>query len=102
MNDLSELRRYEPSAKILLLETYANKLITEVSIEPSKSVVLVFGAEDYGIPPNEAEKLGEREELLIPVAVEGMSYNVVASIVMALYEVKLRAKNLESCEGKRS
>ncbi len=76
---------------ILVLETYAKKLISECVKElcNKDSIVVLLGAEDYGIPLEEIAKLPSDRVVLcrIPMSVSGASYNVVSSFVMLLYEL---------------
>lgn len=75
----------------IVLETYGDRLLHETPL-PAERVALVVGAEDYGIPREEAAKLPEPKVYArIPSAVYGMSYNVATTVAMALYEVKRRA-----------
>ncbi|KSW11972.1 hypothetical protein CF15_04045 [Pyrodictium occultum] len=79
-------------ANYIVLETYGNKYLHEVKME-GDSIVLVIGAEDYGIPPSLLEALKRPVTVAkIPTAVQGMSYNVAASLAMALYEVYRRLR----------
>lgn len=89
VDDPSEVRGLPEGTVFLVLETYALRYMNEVEI-PEK-VALVVGAEDYGIPEKEAAKLpGKVVTAKIPVAVMGMSYNVVVTVSMAVYEIKRR------------
>ena len=85
------LRELPRDALYIVLETYGRRLLNELEISKDKQIVMVLGAEDYGIPLDVAEKLpGERVYVKIPVTVLGSSYNVVSSLVMALYEIYRR------------
>jgi tRNA (cytidine/uridine-2'-O-)-methyltransferase len=101
LSNLAELKSYEPKAEYIVLETYGDKLITELSVSCGRDIVLIVGAEDYGIPPESLSVLDNYTVYLIPVAVEGMSYNVVTSIIMAIYEIfnACRTSNLKGGEG---
>lgn len=75
----------------LLLETYGFRYLDEVELDCGRGcIALILGAEDYGFPRHLAEALGVDEVARIPMAVEGMSYNVASSAVMGLYEVYSR------------
>ena len=75
----------------VLLETYGFRYLDEVGLDcEAGCVALLLGAEDYGMPRHVAEALGVDEVARIPMAVEGMSYNVASSAVMGLYEVFAR------------
>lgn len=93
LNSLEEIVDREPDSLFIVLETYGTKYITEIEIHGLSSIVLIIGAEDYGIPISEASKLPRSIIARLPVSVEGMSYNVVSSLVMALYELKRRARD---------
>jgi len=98
VESLSELAQFIPSnAKILVLETYASRLLNETRICSIQDVCfIVVGAEDYGVPREVLDRLpGDKFLVKIPVAVEGSSYNVVASLVMALYQVSSWMKQRE-------
>ena len=74
-----------------MLETYADKhldAIEEVLKDYTSRLVILVGAEDYGIPLNEIKKLPHPRHIVrIPVSVQGTSYNVVVATVIALYEI---------------
>jgi tRNA (cytidine/uridine-2'-O-)-methyltransferase len=76
----------------LVLETYGKRYITDISFENEDCIALVLGAEDYGIPPSMLDSLPRHLVAKIPVAVQGMSYNVVVSAAIALYELERKAK----------
>jgi tRNA (cytidine/uridine-2'-O-)-methyltransferase len=85
------LRGLPRDALYIVLETYGRRLLNELEVSKDKQVVVVLGAEDYGIPLDVAERLpGKKVYVKIPVAVSGSSYNVVSSLVMALYEIHRR------------
>ncbi|ABM80721.1 TrmH family RNA methyltransferase [Hyperthermus butylicus] len=87
VDSVEEVVKLASADKYIVLEVYGDKLLSEV--EPAEKTALIIGAEDYGIPRTVLEKIPEpRDLVVIPVGVEGMSYNVVASLVMALYELK--------------
>ncbi|BEP17083.1 hypothetical protein PYJP_04350 [Pyrofollis japonicus] len=90
VNDIKEVVEKENSSVFLVIETYATTYVTEVEIDPNQRLIIVIGAEDYGLPVQELAKIGNYKLAKIPVAVEGMSYNVVSSLVMTLYELKRR------------
>jgi tRNA (cytidine/uridine-2'-O-)-methyltransferase len=94
IDSLGRLSELERGSEFIVLETYGDKLITELRPHCG-DVVLIVGAEDYGVPMEALSGLESYSTYLIPVAVEGMSYNVVTSIVMAAYEV-LRGR-IEVC-----
>jgi tRNA (cytidine/uridine-2'-O-)-methyltransferase len=90
VDDIREVVERESNSIFLIIETYATTYINEVEIDPSQRLVIVIGAEDYGLPVQELSKIGSYKLVKIPVAVEGMSYNVVSSLVMTLYELRRR------------
>ena len=100
IGSLSELKALEKDAEFIVLETYGDRLITELSLE-CRDVVVIVGAEDYGVPVEALSGLDSYSTYLIPVAVEGMSYNVVTSIVMAVYEILRSWREACSEGGKR-
>ena len=67
--------------RFLFFETYGNKYIWDINLKDFD--IFVFGAEDYGIPLNEIEKVKNKEIVKIPTKVYG-SYNVVSSFVIFL------------------
>ncbi len=71
--------------RVVVLETYGERLVVE-GLPCGGCLAVVVGAEDFGVPRGLADELGA-EVYQIPVAAEGMSYNVVSSLVMALYEL---------------
>jgi len=89
-----ELRGLLGGCRVVVLETYGDRLVTD-GLPCGGCVAVVVGAEDYGVPRELAAGLGA-DVYLIPVAVEGMSYNVVSSLVMALYEL---ARSCKSGDG---
>ncbi len=93
LSSLDEVINYEPKSFFIVLETYGTKYLNEIEVQPDRDVVLVVGAEDYGIPVNEAAKLPHSIVARLPTSVEGMSYNVVSSLVMAIYELKRRQES---------
>ncbi len=88
----------EGSALVLVLETYGVH-VDELDVGPVDSLVIVVGAEDYGVPQREVERLKavghEVKVVRLPMSVPGASYNVVASLVMLLYELKRKGLNLK-------
>lgn len=88
IGSIDEVTRYEPDSFYIVLETYGIRYLSEVRIPYDRNVVLIIGAEDYGVPRDELSTLPHHVVAKLPVSVEGMSYNVVASLVMALYELK--------------
>ncbi len=88
LSSLEKITNYEPNSLFIVLETYGTRYLNEIEVQPSQDVVLVIGAEDYGLPLNEAAKLPHSVVARLPTNVEGMSYNVVSSLVMAIYELK--------------
>ncbi len=77
----------------LLLETYGFQYLHEARVDCSaECVALILGAEDYGVPRHVADVLEPHAVARIPMAVEGMSYNVAASATMGLYEVVHRCR----------
>ncbi len=76
----------------LVLETYGDRFLSELPDEVFLGeTCLVVGAEDFGFPESEVSKLPRAYVAKIPVGVQGASYNVVSSLVMALEEARLRA-----------
>jgi len=73
--------------RFIFIETYGTKYLHEVDLK--KDDVFVLGAEDYGIPYYEIEKVKNKEIVKIPVKKPG-SYNVVSSFVMLLTELKIK------------
>ncbi|MET1128047.1 MAG: TrmH family RNA methyltransferase [Thermoproteota archaeon] len=81
----------------VILETYGEMDLRDLCKRLLDSgmhggVAVYIGAEDYGIPPQTVSKVRERfgsraYTVRIPVAVAGMSYNVVVSLSIALYEI---------------
>ncbi|MEM5820803.1 MAG: TrmH family RNA methyltransferase [Candidatus Aenigmatarchaeota archaeon] len=67
--------------KFLILETFGNKLIFDIDLKDFDFIVL--GAEDFGIPMNEIEKIKNKEVVKIPTKAIG-SYNVVSSLIIFL------------------
>ncbi len=83
----------------VVLETYGYTCVDELVFPHGvESVALVVGAEDYGLPLRELEKLpGDRTVVAkIPVGVEGSSYNAVFSMAVGIHYV------LEALEGERA
>ncbi|BES82033.1 TrmH family RNA methyltransferase [Pyrodictium abyssi] len=73
-----------------VLETYGDRYLHEIEIDGDK-VAVIIGAEDYGVPRHVLDSLEKPIVVAkIPTAVQGMSYNVAASLAMALYEVVRR------------
>ena len=92
ISDLAETGRYLDKAVFLVLETYGVRYLHEVELD-SECIVIVVGAEDYGVPRDELGKLpGPYVIARIPVAVQGMSYNVVMSAAIAIYELERRLR----------
>lgn len=80
----------------VLVETYGFSYLDEAPIDCSAACIALFlGAEDYGIPRHVADLLEPHVVARIPMAVEGMSYNVASSAVMALYEVVSRCRRVD-------
>ncbi len=94
LEDIEELRDHvQPEDMILVLETYGLRYLHETDLASAKRLWIVVGAEDYGIPPDEAARLpGRRVVAKIPIAVQGMSYNVVVSLSIAVYEAERQAR----------
>jgi len=67
--------------KFLFFETYGDKLLYDVNLKEFD--IFVFGAEDYGIPIYETEKVKNKEIVKIPIKMPE-SYNVVSSVVISL------------------
>ncbi len=80
------LKEYS-NKKFYFIETYGNKFLYEAELD--KNGIYVFGAEDYGIPYHEIEKVKDKEVIKIPVKKPG-SYNVTSTVVMLLTELKCR------------
>jgi|GEM_PF-3286833 len=80
------------NALYVVLETYGLSYVHELELGADvECVVLVVGAEDYGIPEEVVGELpGEKIIAKIPVSVQGMSYNVVVSTAIGLYELEKR------------
>ena len=92
ISDLAEIGRYLDRAGFLVLETYGVRYLHEVELS-GECIVIVVGAEDYGVPKDELGKLpGSYVIARIPVAVQGMSYNVVMSAAIAIYELERRVR----------
>ena len=80
----------------VLVETYGFRYIDEAPIDcDAECIALILGAEDYGVPRHIADMLEPHVVARIPMAVEGMSYNVASSAVMALYEVIARCRSVD-------
>ena len=77
----------------VLLETYGFEHLDDVNLECSKCVAIIVGAEDYGVPPTVGEKFLPDAIARVPMAVEGMSYNVVSTVVMALTEIVYKCRS---------
>ncbi len=93
-----------PWTYYVVLETYGDKCIDEITIPSDyEEVVVIIGAEDYGLPLNELEKIpaSRRAVARIPLAVEGASLNVVASLAIGLHYV-VEALEGEAAEAVRS
>jgi len=77
----------------IVLETYSNRYLSELPDDILKSdLCLVVGAEDIGFPESEISKLPPNTYVAkIPMGIQGMSYNVVSSLVMAIEEITLRS-----------
>lgn len=82
----------------IVLETYGSVRVDRLTgYCRHTGCVMVVGAEDYGIPLEEAEKLpGKRIYARLPAAVWGMSYNVASAVAMAVYELFVRKPTGES------
>ncbi len=98
---LEEAREELRGCYRLLLETYGFNYLHEAPIDcDAPCIALILGAEDYGVPRHVADVLEPSVVARIPMAVEGMSYNVAASATMALYEVYSRCgERLKRDEG---
>jgi len=72
---------YKGDKRFLFFETYGDRLIYDVNLKDFD--IFVFGAEDYGIPLYEIEKVKNKEIVKIPTKKSG-SYNVVSSVVIFL------------------
>jgi len=79
--------------KKILLETYGFNRLDEIGLECGKCIAIIVGAEDYGVPPAIGEKFSPDVVARIPMAVEGMSYNVVSTVVMALAEITYKCRS---------
>jgi len=73
--------KYNGNKRFLFFETYGDKLIHDINLKDFD--IFVFGAEDYGIPLYEIEKVKNKEIVKIPTKKPG-SYNVVSSVVIFL------------------
>ena len=80
-NDFNEFLEKNKNKKFIFFETYGDKLIYDVNLKDYD--VFVFGAEDYGVPLYEIEKVEKKEIVKIPIKLPG-SYNVVSSIAIVL------------------
>ena len=88
---LEEARRLVEGCHRILLETYGLTYLDEAEIDcGAQCITLILGAEDYGVPRHVAEALEPHTIARIPMAVEGMSYNVASTAAMALYEIVSR------------
>ncbi len=76
----------------ILLETYGFTYLDEARVECGECIALFLGAEDYGVPRHIADVIQPHVVARIPMRVEGMSYNVASSAVMALYEIVSRCR----------
>ena len=77
----------------VLLETYGFDRLDEVDLECGKCIAIIVGAEDYGVPLAISEKFSPNVVARMPMAVEGMSYNVVSTVVMALTEILYKCRS---------
>jgi len=93
LSSLDEITCYERDSLFIILETYGTKYLNEIELQPNHDIVLVVGAEDYGIPVNEVVRMPHSIVARLPTSVEGMSYNVVSSLVMAIYELRRRQES---------
>ncbi len=79
------------SVTYIVLETYSNRYLSELPEEVfSEDICIVVGAEDIGFPESEIPKLPKVYVAKIPMGIQGMSYNVVSSLVMAIEEIVSR------------
>ncbi|HIP65723.1 MAG TPA: hypothetical protein EYH08_04255 [Pyrodictium sp.] len=81
------------SCEKILLETYGFNRLDEIDLECSRCIAIIVGAEDYGVPQTVGEKFSPDVVARIPMAVEGMSYNVVSTVVMALAEIVYKCRS---------
>ncbi|RLE57674.1 MAG: hypothetical protein DRJ40_00195 [Thermoprotei archaeon] len=94
IRDLGELpKQLGRDTTYIVLETYGTQYLHEVEIPKTGNIAIVVGAEDYGIPREEVGKLPRAKVVKIPCRVQGMSYNVVTVVAMALYEVMRQRKS---------
>ncbi len=94
--------RIPDDATIILLETYALKPLSSCLEEVGETAAVLVGAEDYGVPRYEVDKLPRDRLLLcrIPMAVEGSSYNVASTVAMLLYEARRREHERKESQGR--
>ncbi|MET1101477.1 MAG: TrmH family RNA methyltransferase [Pyrodictiaceae archaeon] len=85
--------------ELVVLESYGDTCIEEY--EPStERIALIIGAEDYGVPRQLIERLPVRPVIAkIPMAVQGMSYNVVVALAIALMIVTHKLKRMGRLRG---
>ncbi len=79
---------------VLVLETYGESVerVLTGCLQGAGGIAIILGAEDYGVPIVEVEKLKLKRRVCVaklPVRALGHSYNVVSSLVMILYELKV-------------
>ena len=99
VKSLAEAVQATSSDYYVVLETYGHTCVDELVFPQGvESVALVVGAEDYGLPLEELERLPRDRTVVakIPVGVEGSSYNAVFSMAVGIHYV------LEALEGKRA
>ncbi len=83
----------EGFTSIVFFETYGKPFDQIIEVfDMGDSLALVFGAEDYGIPLAEIERVksvvGNVAVARLTASTPMMSYNVVSSIAIALYVLK--------------
>ena len=78
--------------RVLVLETYGEPVERVIKGLGAGGVVVLVGAEDYGIPREEIEALKAQgcsvSAARLPMAVPATSYNVASSVAMLLYVLK--------------
>ena len=94
LDKLADIVNYESDSLTIILETYGTRYLSELDLNDVDKIVLGIAAEDYGIPYKELATLHDYIVAKLPLSVEGMSYNVVSSLVMALYELKRGRDNI--------
>ncbi len=88
-DSLSFIKQYiDKGYQIVVLETYGSISI-DLFKPSSDRIVVVLGAEDYGLPKDEISKLGPADIVRIDMAIDGFSLNVVSALVIFLTKLLL-------------